>query len=257
MFEGAGRPLSEAALARAADEIGVGRPALWAVMTVETKGCGFLPDRRPQILYERHIFHRRTGGRFDAQAPDLSHAVPGGYGKAGAFQHDRLARAIVLDRRAALESTSWGLGQIMGFNSGEVGFSDVEPMVDAMCASEDAQFGAVVEFIRSEELAPALQRADWSSFARRYNGEDFQKNAYDKKLAKAFARYLVGPLPDLHVRAAQVYLSFLHKNPGTVDGWFGQQTQAALIRFQSAQGLAPSGSLDEATFAALEAAAQA
>jgi hypothetical protein len=72
MFEGAGKPLSDAGLARAANELGVQLPALWAVMTVETKGCGFLADRRPQILFERHVFRKRTNGRFDAAAPDLS-----------------------------------------------------------------------------------------------------------------------------------------------------------------------------------------
>src|SRR6266567_3958005 len=112
MFEGAGRPLSEGGLQQVANEVGVGLPALWAVMTVETKGCGFLTDRRPQILFERHVFRKRTNGEFDETAPDLSDPVAGGYGKAGAFQYDRLTRAIGLNRKAALESTSWGLGQI-------------------------------------------------------------------------------------------------------------------------------------------------
>ncbi len=67
MFEGAGKPLSEAEFKRAAGEIGVGLPALWAVMTVETRSCVFLPDRRPQILFERHIFHKRPNGIFDMQ----------------------------------------------------------------------------------------------------------------------------------------------------------------------------------------------
>src|SRR5262245_55550212 len=138
MFKGIAKPLSEAGLTKAASDIGVERPALWAVMTVETKGCGFLADRRPQILFERHVFHKRTEGAFDQTDPDLSNPRAGGYGKGGAFQYERLARAIALKRDAALASTSWGLGQIMGFNAVAAGFADVEAMVRAMCNSEDA-----------------------------------------------------------------------------------------------------------------------
>ena len=71
MFEGKGRPLSESGVTQAGATLNVGLPALWAVMTVETKGCGFLPDRRPLILFERHVFHRLTQGRFAKDAPDL------------------------------------------------------------------------------------------------------------------------------------------------------------------------------------------
>jgi hypothetical protein len=56
MLEGKGKPLSEGGLSQAGKTLGVELPALWAVMTVETKGCGFLPDRRPLILFERHVF---------------------------------------------------------------------------------------------------------------------------------------------------------------------------------------------------------
>lgn len=255
MFEGPGKPLSDAGLSRAASELGVVLPALWAVMTVETKGCGFLSDRRPQILFERHVFHKRTDGKFDLDVPDLSNQTQGGYGATGAYQHERLARAIVLDRKAALESTSWGLGQVMGFNATEVGFADVEAMVIAMCESEDSQFESMVGYIKRNALARFLQQSDWTQFAAHYNGVDFKKNKYDAKLALASARFNAGPLPDLHIRAAQLYLSYLKYNAGGVDGWFGQNTQKALLQFQKDTGIGPSGYLDDATFAALEQAA--
>ena len=255
MFEGAGKPLSEAALNRAAGEIGVGLPALWAVMTVETRSCGFLPDRRPQILFERHVFHKRTKGKFAMQDPDLSSPSAGGYGAGGAHQYERLERAIVLDRKAALESTSWGLGQVMGFNARAAGFADVEAMVAAMCDSEDAQFGAVVGFITSKNLSKYLKQEDWAGFAARYNGPDYAKNHYDARLAKASALFSAGPLPDLRLRAAQLYLTYLGYAPGTVDGWFGTNTRKALVRFQEDKGLEATGRLDDEGFAALERAA--
>ena len=255
MFEGKGRPLSESGLAQAAQTLGVERPVLWAVMTVETKGCGFLPDRRPLILFERHWFRKLTGGKFDAAVPDLSNPAAGGYGAAGANQHQRLERAIKLERKAALESTSWGLGQVMGFNAKAVEFADVEAMVKAMCDSEDAQFQAMVGFVQSNGLSKFLRSGDWSSFAKFYNGPEFQKNQYDTKLARAHARLKVGPLPDLRVRAAQMHLSFLGYDTGGVDGWFGEKSHRAVIKFQSSKGMASNGALDDATLAALETAA--
>jgi hypothetical protein len=254
MFEGIGRPLSEAGLSRAAADIGVGLPALWAVMTVETKGCGFLADRRPLILFERHIFHKRTKGVFDARAPDLSDPSAGGY-KGLAREYGRLERAVALDRKAALESASWGLGQVMGFNAKSVGFVDVEAMVKAMSDSEDAQFQAMVTFIVRNNLSRHLQKGDWASFARAYNGPDFAKNKYDKKLEKEHARYLKGPLPDLSLRAAQLSLTYLGYTPGPVDGWIGRRTQTALTKFQKDKKLPETGKLDNATRSALEAAA--
>src|SRR5215470_1444274 len=111
IFVGDATPLSEQGLANACAVLGIGPAELWTVLRVETSGCGYLPDRRPEILFERHIFHRRTGGRFDATAPDVSDPSPGGYGAAGAHQYDRLAEAVALDRAAALSSASWGIGQ--------------------------------------------------------------------------------------------------------------------------------------------------
>src|SRR5271157_1553905 len=110
-FAGPGAPLTSEGMSRSSDAVGVGLPEMWSVVSVETSGCGFLPDRRPKILFERHIFHRLTSGRFDADDPDVSQPSQGGYGPSGTHQYDRLAAAIQLDRAAALQSTSWGLGQ--------------------------------------------------------------------------------------------------------------------------------------------------
>src|ERR1700722_1769208 len=108
-FTGTSLALSQAGLGRAAQALSTGAPEIWSVCTVETSGCGFLPDRRPPILYERHIFHRLTNGVFDDG--DISSPDPGGYGDSGPHQYDRLARAIALNRTAALQSASWGMAQ--------------------------------------------------------------------------------------------------------------------------------------------------
>lgn len=247
-----GLALSESGLQQASASLGVNLPALWAVMTVETRGCGFLADKQPVILFERHWFHKLTDGQFDTTAPDISHKTAGGY---GSNQHARLTQAIQLDRQAALSSASWGLGQVMGFNATRVGFPDVEAMVRAMYQSEDAQFQAMVNFIKNNNLARYLQQGDWATFAYYYNGSDFQKNKYDSKLAYAYARYAVGPLPNIFVRAAQLYLAYLGYNAGGVDGWYGPNTQKALMAFQKANGFEANGRLDDATLTTLQSLA--
>lgn len=254
MFEGTGTPLSQKAMDDLCKTLNVPQPALWAVLAVETSGCGFLADRRPQILFERHWFSKLTRGRFDSNNPDISNRVAGGYGPRGAAQYLRLERAIKLDRKAALHSTSWGLGQVMGFNAEVVGFANVEEMVKACVDSEDGQLRAMCGYIVSEKLNKQLRAKDWAGFAFRYNGKDFQKNKYDEKLATFNARYEVGPLPDLNVRWAQMTLMYLGYTTGGVDGWFGAKTQAALMKFQADNELPLSGRPDDVTRAAMEAA---
>src|SRR5438309_11908810 len=116
-FVGTAFPLSQSGVNETLTSSGLGIAELWAVLSVETTGCGFLPDRRPKILFERHVFSRETGHRFDVSERDLSNPRPGGYGAAGESQYERLGRAIGLDRNAALRSTSWGIGQVMGDNA--------------------------------------------------------------------------------------------------------------------------------------------
>jgi len=254
MFTGKALPLSQQGISTALSRLDVAAPALWAVLSVETSGCGFLPDRRPKILFERHWFSRLTEGRFDHQAPDISHPRAGGYGSGGAFQYERLARAMALDRTAALESTSWGLGQVMGFNASKVGYADVEALVEAAQRSEDAQLDAMVGFVLQANIVNYLRQLDWPQFARHYNGPDFRKNRYDEKLDLCHKRYQQGPLPDLQVRAMQSGLMLLgYGGTGFVDGWFGANTQKALLRYQKTSGLPASGAADAATMARIRA----
>jgi N-acetylmuramidase/Putative peptidoglycan binding domain len=249
-FQGLAFAMSSEGLASVAGMLGVFAPEVWTVLAVETSGCGFLPDRRPQILYERHFFHRLTGGRFDDG--DISDPAPGGYGPGGAHQYDRLAAAIQLDRTAALKSASWGIGQIMGNNFAMAGFTDVESMVAAMSESEDRQLTAVGNFLTASKLDLPLRAHDWASFARGYNGPNFAINHYDSRLNGEFQRFSSGHLPDLLARATQLYLTYLGFHPGPIDGVAGNQTLSALAQFQSANGLPVTTTIDAGTVAQLQ-----
>jgi hypothetical protein len=244
-FQGSALALSSTGLTSVASTLGVFAPEIWTVLAVETSGCGFLPDRRPQILYERHIFHRLTGGRFDDG--DISDPTPGGYGSAGAHQYDRLDAAIQLDRTAALKSASWGIGQVMGLNFALAGFPDVGTMVSAMSASEDNQLAAMAAFLQSTKLDSSLRAHDWATFARGYNGPNFAINHYDSRLNGEFQKFSTGNLPDPTARALQLYLIYLGFHPGPVDGVPGTQTLAALAQFQSQNNLPISTSVDDDT----------
>src|SRR5487761_1895609 len=109
-FIGNAAPLDTAGFSAATGFLEIDAPTLWTVLSVETSGVGFLADRRPVILFERHIFSRETSGQYDQAHPDISNPLPGGYGPSGAHQYDRLASALALDPHAALMSASWGIG---------------------------------------------------------------------------------------------------------------------------------------------------
>jgi hypothetical protein len=247
-FAGRASPIDGDGIDAAVGQLQSTAADLWAVVGVETTGCGFLEDRRPKILFERHVFSARTSGRFDAAHPDISNPVAGGYGPAGAAQYDRLARAIALDRRAALESASWGLGQVMGYNAPKAGFAKAADMVKAMRDSENAQIVAMARFIADAGLDAALRAHDWARFARGYNGPNYRINNYDTRLAVAHDALARGGLPDVVVRAAQMYLTYLGFDPHGVDGVMGRLTRSALNDYQRHSGLPVTDFVDPDTF---------
>jgi len=252
-FQGAGAPATREGILAVLDALNVKLPQLLAVVTVETSGCGCFSDRRPAILFERHIFSKQTGGRFDAEHPDISNRSPGGYTHSSG-EYNRLAKAVELDRPAALKSASWGLGQIMGFNFDKAGYDSVETMVQKSIESEDEQLLAMANFLKATGLDRPLAAQDWASFARGYNGPDFARNLYDAKLAAAFQRFQHPPLPDITVRTAQMLLSYAGFNTGGIDGMVGKHTRAAAQGFREAQGMGSSDEIDDELVDALRAA---
>jgi hypothetical protein len=261
-FAGNGQPLTRAGLNKALDLLGLGpndAAYIWTVVEVETagvtQGFGFRVDRRPQILFERHIFCKRTDGCFDSEAPDVS-GPAGGYGTL-AEQYTKLEKAIALCAKAklgiepALKSASWGMGQVMGFNHEVAGFTSAARMAQAMVRGEDAQLAAIAAFLKANGLATLLQKKDWAGFAKRYNGPTYWKNHYDIKLAEQYQRFASGSLPNLETRTAQVALLFLGYSPGKIDGVIGPRTRAAIKNFRIATGLSPREELDGPTYETL------
>lgn len=252
-FFGLAAPRSPSIMAEIAAQLGCEKLVVETVVAIEARSTGFLPDRRPVPLYERHYFHRLTGGRYDRTDPDISNRTAGGY-LGGSREYDRIARALDLDRDAALRSTSWGLGQIMGANHRLAGFETVEAFVEAMCRGEDDQLRAFASFVSSAFLADELRDKRWADFARGYNGPAYRRNAYDTRLATEYARRLSlarsGDQDRAQIAELQTLLG-LAGYPITVDGWPGPKTTAAIKAFQRANGLAVDGIAGPKTLAEL------
>lgn len=197
------RALSQADLQAAADSLGADLAAVMAVNEVESRGEGFVPGSRgqPTILFERHIMARRLQANgidptpHIAAQPHIVNPQPGGY-TSGAGEHVRLAAAQRIHLPSALESTSWGRFQIMGFHWQALGYHSAEAFAAAMSESEAQQLQAFVRFIQADKrLLDALRAQDWTSFARIYNGpaydrgDDDPSNDYDARLAAAYANH--------------------------------------------------------------------
>ncbi|CAM5783815.1 N-acetylmuramidase domain-containing protein [Rhizobacter fulvus] len=263
-FVGVGNPLTEADLESALEILGMDpvadMPLLWAVLTVESRGFGFLRNRRPKTLFERHIFFRETDGRFSGSDPDICAKTGGGY-VGGDSEFGRLQRALVLCRsknmgdEPALRSASWGLGQVMGFNAEVAGFTDASDMANQMCRSEGVQLDAMIRFISGKRLDGKLRKHDWTGFARSYNGSGYWKEHYDLKLKSAYEKFSSGITRDLRVRAAQAGLLFLGYRPGDPDGILGQNTRRTIVAFRQDTRLGDSEELDDEVFAAIMRAA--
>ena len=162
--------------------------AIRAFAKVESRGSGFLPDGRPVILFERHIFNRLLKAKgMSCDDTSICSSKSGGY-LGGAREHDRLDKAIAVDKESALQSASWGMFQVMGFNWKVCGYASLRDFIICANRSEKDHLDMFVGFIKSNnKLLTAVRNKDWPTAARIYNGPGYKKNNYDVKLAQAYS----------------------------------------------------------------------
>ncbi|MBI1250875.1 MAG: DUF3380 domain-containing protein [Alphaproteobacteria bacterium] len=181
--------VGNAQLDEAAVRLGVDPLALRTVVQVESAGQGFAADGKPLIIFEPAFFSELTGGRFDQSHPALS--VPRGqradFGRSQADRWAKVAQAYALDPEAALGATSFGLFQTPGRYFREAGYTSVYAMALDLAHSERRQLAAFETYLRSQNLIDDLQRRDWPSFARAYEGEA-GAGQYGTALSAAYAR---------------------------------------------------------------------
>lgn len=187
------RGLSHDDVAEIAQSHGIPPAHLDALIHVEAGRAGFLlqepPPARPKILYEAHHFFRRSqhGARVHQEAPSLSspHWDRRLYLGGSREWDERLSVAAGYDLEAALESCSWGLGQIMGEHWKMLSYLSIHDFVIDAFTGEKQQIDQMVWFIKASGILDDLRNGHWEAVARRYNGAAFHKNQYDVKLARA------------------------------------------------------------------------
>jgi hypothetical protein len=156
------------AFRRGASALGCEPEALQAVVAVGFLDTGFDPDGiAPRVQFDARWFSRITDGEHDAEHPDLSNpnAYPSG-AEPNHSEHERLRRAMALDRTAAIASAAWGRFQIMGFWWERAGCSSAQHFVEQMYSSETAQFDCFLQLLVHFGHAPALEEHRWADFMR-------------------------------------------------------------------------------------------
>lgn len=267
-----------------AQEEGLDPAALLAIAEVESGGRAFAyvgGRKEPLIRFEGHYFDRLLNDENRKNARNAGLSSPKARQiKKPRSQADRwrlLDKASQIDRSAALQSVSWGMGQVMGSHYKTLGYASVDDLVQEARGSIAGQMRLMVRFIRKNDLVHFIEQRDWAGFARRYNGPAYKKNSYDTRIAAAYARHSNGKLKRsiterLGLAGKNRYLRAFQTDNQTgevkalqgmltaagygvqIDGVFGVETDRALRQFQTVQKLAVDGVFGPKSKAALKSA---
>lgn len=193
-FIGKAKRLTDVDIPRIASRIRCGEDELHAFMDVEASGSGFDEQGRPKMLFEPHIFYRLLRGQAREAAVRRGLAYRDwGAGVYPTDSYPRLAQAMAIDEEIALMSASWGLGQVLGLNHRLVGYKTAKDMVLAFMDDEAAQLDAIVDFLIANGIDDDLRAHRWDVVARVYNGPNYRKHNYHKRMAQRFAWWQAKP----------------------------------------------------------------
>lgn len=165
--------------------------ALLAFIEVETGGRGFDAATGKLIIQFEPVWFKRQA----PYAPSGKWSV----NKVEVQSKEWIAfnDAFAKDKEAAMESTSIGLGQLMGFHWKRLGYASVGAMWDDAKKGIDRQIAQLVKFINTDvRLQKAINKGDWNVIATIYNGAGYKalakkigREPYDISMAKAFNKY--------------------------------------------------------------------
>lgn len=164
--------------------------AIAAFLEVETGGRGFDPATGKIIIQFEPAYFKRK----EPFAPSGKWSINGVERQKAewiAFNN-----AFSIDADSAMESTSIGLGQVMGDHWRRLGYSSVGEMWDDAKSGLDRQVWQVCKFISTDKkLEKALRGHGWSTVAYIYNGPKFKEMAkkwgrvpYDISMKTAYER---------------------------------------------------------------------
>lgn len=155
--------------------------ALQAVIMVESGGKGFDDATGKLIIQFEPIWFKRKAPYTPTGLWSLN-GVERQEAEWVAFND-----AFKLNPNAALESTSIGMMQVMGFHWQSLGFKSCGEMWDYAKKSEKNQVEIAIRFIKLRPiLDKALKTRNWATFAYYYNGTGYKKYKYDKRLQAAY-----------------------------------------------------------------------
>ena len=176
---------------KTAQEFNLEFAALMAFIEVESGGRGFDSATGKIIIQFEPSWFRK-------QAP---------YAPSGKWSLNKVERqtqewiafndAFAKDPHGAMESTSIGLGQVLGLHFSRLGYASVGAMWDDAKKGIARQIWQMAKFIATDHrLLPALRTKNWHLVATYYNGARYRELAakiprepYDISLAKAYAKY--------------------------------------------------------------------
>lgn len=175
-----------------AKQSGYDAAALLAFIEVETGGKGFdAVTGKLLIQFEPSWFRKNApyapSGRWSVNKVEVQ-------SKEWLAFNDAFAK----DKEAAMESTSIGLGQLMGFHWKRLGYASVGAMWDDAKKGIEFQVKQLIKFISTDaRLQKAIKLNDWRTVASIYNGAGYKQLAikigrepYDISMAKAHKKYI-------------------------------------------------------------------
>jgi hypothetical protein len=166
-------------------EFGIPVSRIQAIKQVESGGIGFDKKTGKIIIQFEPVWFRRK-----------SPYTPSGKWSLNGVERQELEwkafnDAFKKNPNAAMEATSIGIMQVMGFHWKLLGFESVGEMWDYAKESEYNQLRISLLFIKSnKKMFKALVNGDWKTVAYYYNGENYWILKYDVKLQNAERLYI-------------------------------------------------------------------
>ncbi len=151
-----------------AAQFGYEYEVIQSFLNVETGGRGFNSDGKIMIQFEPVWFKRREpyapSGNWSVNKVDVQ-----------SREWQAFNNAFSIDADSAMESTSIGIGQIMGGHWKRLGYNSVGAMWDDAKKGIDRQIWQVCQFIHTDaNLEKSVKRRDWSNIAYVYNGSGYK-----------------------------------------------------------------------------------
>jgi len=190
--------LSDNDLLQLANEFDIDLKILKAIIKVESWGFGFAEDGKSIIQFEYSWFKRKAAKEyadylklktFKSKVPIMNYWDTVLNNQVSNQRNEWFAfnAAFKINADAAMQSTSIGMMQIMGFHYSELGFKTVGEMWDYAKISEKNQIELALRFIKmNPSLYQAVKEHDFKQIAFSYNGKNYPKFNYDRRLETAF-----------------------------------------------------------------------